>query len=93
MDIHPGEFVYATKGRDKGKCFLVIASADSYVYLADGKRRKVSNPKKKKSKHVESSGIKDDSIAGRLKDNNVLTNKQIRCLLRKFLGNASEQNC
>ena len=52
MDIHLGEFVYATKGRDSGKCFIVITAKDNYLYLCDGKSRKVSNPKKKKIKHV-----------------------------------------
>ena len=51
MDIHQGEFVYASKGRDAGECFIVISSEDNYLYLCNGKTRKVSSPKKKKIKH------------------------------------------
>ena len=93
MDIHPGEFVCATKGRDKGKWFLVVCSGDTYVYIADGKNRKISNPKKKNLKHIVSKGFKDELMALKLKQNNMPTNKEIRCLLKGFYGNTSEQNC
>lgn len=84
MDIHSGEFVYATKGRDTGKCFIVISAKDNYLYLCDGKNRKVSNPKKKKMKHVESTGVYDKFIVERLSDKNELTNKEVRHSLSKF---------
>lgn len=84
MDIHPGEFVYATKGRDMGKCFIVITAKDNYLYLCDGKNRKVSNPKKKKIKHVESTGVYDEFIVNRLLGENELTNKEVRYSLSKF---------
>ena len=84
MDIHPGELVYATKGRDTGKCFIVIAAKDNYLYLCDGKSRKVSNPKKKKIKHVEKTGANDRFVVDRLSEGNKLTNKEVRNSLFKF---------
>lgn len=84
MDIHSGEFVYATKGRDTGKCFIVISAKDNYLYLCDGKNRKVSNPKKKKMKHVERTGVYDKFIVERLTGENELTNKEVRHSLSKF---------
>ncbi len=93
MNIHPGEFVYATKGRDLGKCFLVIARKDDYLYLCDGKSRKVSNPKKKKLKHTSPLGISDCDITRKLTEECILTNKEIRCSLMKIKSRVSEQNC
>jgi len=90
MDIHPGEFVYAAKGRDSGKCFIVISCEDNYLYLCDGKSRKVSNPKKKKIKHVEATGKSDEFIVNRLAQVGKLTNKEVRYSLVRFTSEISE---
>ena len=92
MDIHPGEFVYAAKGRDAGKCFIVLSKEDNYLYLCDGKGRKVSSPKKKKIKHVEPTGQSDDFIVNRLAQVGKLTNKEVRYSLLRFEGGDSESN-
>ena len=84
MDIHPGEFVCATKGRDVGKCFIVVSVKDNYLYLCDGKSRKVSNPKKKKIKHVDTMGVYDNLIVDKLSKGNELTNKEVRHSLSKL---------
>ncbi len=52
MDITVGNAVYSRAGRDKGELFIVLKVEGDYVYLADGKKRRVSNPKKKKIKHL-----------------------------------------
>ena len=90
MDNHPGEFVYATKGRDSGKCFIVITAKDNYLYLCDGKSRKVSNPKKKKIKHVEFTGVSDEFIVNRLAQVGKLTNKEVRYSLMRFLSETTD---
>jgi len=86
MDAHPGEFVYASAGRDEGKCFIVLSREDNYLYLCDGKSRKVSNPKKKKIKHVRLTGDKDDFIVNKLETVGKLTNKEVRYSLNNYLG-------
>ena len=52
MDICMGSLVYSGAGHDKGKLFTVLKTEDDFVYLADGDSRRVSNPKKKKIKHI-----------------------------------------
>lgn len=52
MDICRGMLVYSKAGRDKGKLFLVLATENDFVYLADGDTRRVKMPKKKKVKHI-----------------------------------------
>lgn len=49
----PGQLVFAKCGRDEGLPFIVVKVETDYVYLADGKHRKLENPKKKKVKHVQ----------------------------------------
>lgn len=48
-----GDVVLSVAGRDRGKAFLVIEVESDYVYLVDGRTRKVFNPKRKKEKHVK----------------------------------------
>ncbi len=48
-----GEIVQSLAGRDKGKFFSVIKIDGEYVYIADGRTRKVSTPKRKKIKHLK----------------------------------------
>ena len=51
--INPGDVVVSTAGRDKDNIFLVVEVKDKFVYLADGKVRKVQNQKKKSAKHIK----------------------------------------
>ena len=53
MNLETGTVVKALKGRDKDKYFCVVCIEDGYVYLCDGKERKLSKPKRKKIKHIE----------------------------------------
>ncbi|MBQ8526560.1 MAG: KOW domain-containing RNA-binding protein [Clostridia bacterium] len=86
MESHIAEVVYAIAGRDKGDCFIVTAEEENFLYLSDGKSRKVSNPKKKKIKHVSFTGVRDDFILGRITTTGRLTNKEVRYALSNFLS-------
>ena len=61
--LHLGQLVYSTQGRDQGQAYLVykIAETGDYVYLVDGKKRTLKNPKKKNIKHIaRTNWIADD---------------------------------
>lgn len=52
-DLQIGQVVKSKAGRDKDKLFVIIDVIDKdFVLLADGKYRKINNPKKKKIKHL-----------------------------------------
>ena len=40
-------------GHDKDVLYVVLAQEGSYLWLADGKRRSLASPKKKKQMHVQ----------------------------------------
>lgn len=53
ISIEVGQVVRSKAGRDADKIFLIYRILDdSYVYIVDGKLRKLKNPKKKKIKHL-----------------------------------------
>ncbi|MCL2036644.1 MAG: KOW domain-containing RNA-binding protein [Oscillospiraceae bacterium] len=43
----------SSAGRDKGSWYAIIRREPGFVYIADGRRRKVESPKRKNEKHVE----------------------------------------
>ena len=52
MDIVKGSIVRAKAGRDKDKFFVVLDTDGSYAMIADGRRRRVEKPKRKKLIHL-----------------------------------------
>ncbi|MGO1580355.1 MAG: KOW domain-containing protein [Peptoniphilaceae bacterium] len=51
--IKVGLVVKSMAGRDAGEVFLINKVIDeSFVYIVNGKTRKLANPKKKKIKHL-----------------------------------------
>ena len=65
-----GVLVISKAGRDAGGCFVILSVLDDqYVWMADGERRKVLKPKKKKIKHLdirpyEAQEIREKLMAG-----------------------------
>ena len=48
-----GQIVISKAGRDRGLVFVVVACEGEYVFLADGRTRRLENPKRKKNKHLQ----------------------------------------
>ena len=52
-NVEQGVLARATAGHDKGTLYVICDADDTYVYLVDGKKRMLANPKKKKRKHLQ----------------------------------------
>ena len=58
-------------GHDKDKIYVIIREDTEYVWLADGRIKTVSNPKKKRKKHIQiikyfnNEEMQSDLLAGR----------------------------
>ena len=74
--IPVGSVVKAKRGRDKEGFFVVVKSEDKWVYIADGKRRKVETPKKKNPLHL--------TVTNTVLSHSMDTNRNIRKALRDF---------
>jgi ribosomal protein L14E/L6E/L27E len=92
MGEHIAEIVCATAGRDKGKYFIVTAKEDNFVYLCNGKCRKVGSPKKKKVRHVVFTGEINEFILNRLTTIGKVTNKEVRYALSDYEKRLSQHN-
>lgn len=48
-----GREVVSVKGRDKGKCYVVVEIIDRYfVRVADGRKKSLTSPKRKNKNHI-----------------------------------------
>lgn len=84
-----GQVVFSKCGRDQGKPFIVVSIEEEYVYLVDGKLRKVDNPKLKKKKHIQRTTQTIEWIKQKIIEENRLTNNDVRRALEEYLGQSS----
>lgn len=91
MGEHISEIVCAIAGRDKGKYFIVTAQEDNFLYLCNGKCRKVGSPKKKKIRHVTFTGEKSEFIFNKLQTVGKVTNKEVRYALSDYQKRLSDE--
>ena len=77
-------FATSIAGHDHNNIYVIIDADDEYVYLVDGKIRKVNNPKKKKLKHVQLIKRTDDTITGRINNNVALSNEDIKYAIKNI---------
>ena len=84
MEIAKSNIVRSDAGRDKGKLFVVLAVEGEFLLLADGKSRKVENPKRKKRRHVLFVSAEENRLADKLKSGDKITNSELRRTLAIF---------
>ncbi|MDE5767770.1 MAG: KOW domain-containing RNA-binding protein [Oscillospiraceae bacterium] len=56
MKLQTGMIVRAIAGKEQDQFLLVTRQDGNFVYLADGKHRKLTQPKRKNPKHVRATG-------------------------------------
>lgn len=82
--MKPGRIVCSKAGRDKG-CFMVVVRVnDKRVYVADGKHRRLDNPKPKNPLHLAVTATTIDI-------ENMSTNKLLTSALREYAGQAGSR--
>ena len=91
MEVSKADMIVSLAGRDKGQLFFVIDADEQYVYLADGKSRKLEKPKRKKRKHVEQVPRTESRIAEKIRNGEKVLNSELRKELAS-LGQKQSQN-
>ena len=90
MTLTRGSVVRSAAGHDRGDLFLILREEGDFVWLTDGKRRKMETPKKKRRKHVVSAGVWTHPVIGRLQDGEPVLDSEIRRALAAFRNRFSE---
>jgi len=82
-----GIVVFSKAGRDKSTALVILSCEGEYVFLADGKKRPISRPKKKKLKHVQPTKTR---INLQPKCGRMLQDADVRKMLKNFLDKEAE---
>ena len=91
MEVDKSSLIVSKAGRDKGQLFYVIDTDEQYVYLADGKSRKLEKPKRKKRKHIEQIPRTESRIAEKIRNGEKVLNSELRRELAIY-GQKNSQN-
>ena len=86
MNIDKSNIVKSIAGRDEGDLFFVLHAEGDFLLLADGKRRKVEHPKRKRLKHVAFVAESDASVADKIRSNAKITNSELRKAIAAIKG-------
>lgn len=78
MNISKSDIVVSLAGRDQGKFFYVLSTEEGYALLADGKTRRLENPKRKKLKHIRFVARSDSRVAQKIMAGDSVLNSELR---------------
>ena len=92
MEISKSDIIISLAGRDKGQLFYVVDVQESYCLLADGKGRKLENPKRKKLKHVRRVSRTETRVADKIRRGDKVLNSELRRDLATFGQQFESQN-
>ncbi len=84
MEYQIGQVVYSKSGHDKGDVQMIHSVEGEYLYLVDGKRRKLEKPKRKKKMHVQPTSYVEAEVANKLRQNSYLLDAEIAKALKKY---------
>ena len=86
-----GQIVTSRAGRDKGKHFVVVGFSEKWVLIADGKSRKIDNPKKKNEKHLIAQRYVAEAIGSKLASGQRVYDRELRAVLELWNGGLHDQ--
>ena len=92
MEISRADVVVSLAGRDKGQLFFVLYTDDLFVYIADGKGRRLEQPKRKKRKHVRKLPQTDTRVAEKIRNGDKVLNSELRRELAAYGQKFNSQN-
>ena len=82
--IEVGAVVVSKMGRDEGRSFVVVQEVDDdFVLLADGRLRTMDHLKRKRRKHLKTTGIVVQELRDRLREGAAIENHEVRSWLKR----------
>ena len=77
-DLQIADVVASTAGREKDKWYYVVNLDDTYLFLANGKDRRIEKPKRKKRKHAVKVLRSETRVAAKLMAGDKVLNSELR---------------
>ena len=86
-----GNFATSKAGHDKGQCYVIVGEEGDFVFLCDGRLKKIAAPKRKRKKHIQ---IINRTVGGDLAaklanirdaGGNVIRDEEIKYEIKQYL--------
>ncbi len=90
MEAAVGHIVVSLTGRDKERPFYVLKTEDNFVYLADGKLRKIESCKRKNRRHIKVVSVEETDVSRKLRSGEEVLNSEMRKALSVFMKTRSQ---
>lgn len=87
MRFEKAQIVRSLSGHDSGELFCVMDTDGQRLLLADGKRRRVSSPKRKNVKHVTAIGRCEHPTLEKVRAGQPIGNRELRAALAQIRDN------
>lgn len=84
MRFEKAQIVRSLRGHDSGALFCVMDADGDRLLLADGKRRRVSRPKRKNARHVASAGEWEHPTLEKLRAGQAVGDRELRAVLAEI---------
>ena len=92
MEISKADMIVSLAGRDKDQLFFVVDTDKEFIYIADGKGRRLESPKRKKRRHVRKLPLYPSRVAEKLRNGDKVLNSELRRELAVFGQTFNSQN-
>ena len=81
-----GQFVTSKAGHDKGTLYVVTAEEDDFVYLCDGRLKRLDTPKKKRRIHIQPvNRTVEKELLERLSGGGRVCDEEIKCAIKQYV--------
>lgn len=84
LEYQIGQIVYSKSGRDKGRIMVIVGLEDNFVFLCDGKLRKLDKPKRKKDIHLQHTKYVSRELANQLERGEKILDSDIRKVIELY---------
>lgn len=84
MRFEKAQIVRSLSGHDSGQLFCVMDTEGDRLLLADGKRRRVNDPKRKNVKHVAHAGVFEHPTLEKVRAGQSVSDKELRIALAQI---------
>ena len=78
------DVVISKKGKYDGEMFFVVAVDNGFALLADGKKRKMANPKKKNVLHLEKTQFSSEAVREKIENGSNTVDALMRAELKRL---------
>ena len=86
--MEKGDLILSKRGKEKNQYFVIMNVDEKFAYIVDGKRLKLTNPKKKNMKHIQKAS--KNRFPVHLFEVN---NDNVNATIRKFIKEEKENIC